>query len=65
MTPIKRRNGNVIGFLRDVNARRKQILARSGKVLDWYDATTDKTFDGGGHFLGVGDLRAALLANVL
>jgi hypothetical protein len=65
VVPLKSRSGNIIGYLRDVNSTRKEILSRSNIVLGFYNPQTDKTSTGSGNFLGFGDLRAVLLAGML
>lgn len=63
VTPLTSKNGNVLGFLRDISPYRKAIFDRKGALLGWYNSVINQTFNSSGKPISnKGDLRAFLLS---
>jgi len=63
MTPLTSKNGNVLGYLRDLTPYKKAVFNRQGSLLGWFDPKLQKTFSANGKPISnSGDLRASLLS---
>lgn len=60
MKPILAPGGKCRGYLKEVG-NRKELIAKGGRLIAFYDRTKDQTVLSGGQLFGFGDQLMALL----
>lgn len=60
MKQIKGRNGKIIGYIKETSTG-ETLLSSGGRVLGYYNESTDQTIDAGGKLVGYSNQLMLLL----